>query len=505
MGKRVLVGVPVRQTPAILSEFLRGLSDLDTAGIELAFFFLDNNAIEESSALLQRFQQEYADTTIEAVPPDDDYLCDDAKHHWNDSLVWKVAHFKDRMVHAALEGHHDFLFLVDSDVVLPPQLLRHLVTLDKPVVSEVYWTSWSPNSQMLPQVWLRDQYSLFTKQRSESLTKDDEASRAAVFVKALRRPGVYRVGGLGGCTLMARAALARGLSFAEIDNVSLWGEDRHFCLRARANGVELWADTRYPPLHLYRAQDLARVPAYRARFDADFLAHPKLTLSMVVRNEASRWLRDALRAHRGFIHEAVIVDDASTDNTVDVIRRELDGVPVRLVRNAVSRFANEIQLRRQQWDESLASNPDWLLVLDADEILEPAAATVIPEILDQTDYGLIGLPLYDFWNATHYREDQWWNAHKTPRPFLVRYTPDFLYRWNETVQHCGRMPANLFEFNTASIDLRVKHMGWATAEEREQKHARYLNLDPDARYGVAEQYTSILDLNPNLVAWQDQP
>src|SRR5262249_5897926 len=162
----------------------------------------------------------------------------------------------------------------------------------------------------------------------------------------------------------------------------------------------------------------------------------------------------------------------STDKTLDLIRRALDGIPLHIARNETPRFANEVELRRQQWDLAVATNPDWLLVLDADEILESRAASVVPELARQTDYAGFGFDLYDFWSATHYREDPWWSAHKSPRPFLVRYTPDFDYVWRDAAQHCGRLPANIMELPNAAIDLRVKHMGWANATERERKHAR---------------------------------
>ena len=78
---------------------------------------------------------------------------------------------------------------------------------------------------------------------------------------------------------------------------------------------------------------------------------------MILRNEADGWLAEALEAHRPFIDDAVIIDDASTDKTVETVRRCLDGVPFHLVQNAQSRFANEIELRRQQWSETLSNRP----------------------------------------------------------------------------------------------------------------------------------------------------
>jgi Glycosyl transferase family 2 len=501
--QRILIGSPVRQTPRILDAFLRSLSELHTDGIELSFDFVDDNVVPESRALLRAFSEAHPRCRVHHVAADGEYVCDATTHHWNERLTRKVATFKDRIIGDARSESHDHLFLVDSDLVLPPQLLRHLASLNKAIVSEVFWTMWQPELPMLPQVWLRDRYTLFPHDPAESLTEKEALSRTSSFLKQLRRPGQVQVGGLGACTLISRSAIERGVNFSEIDNLSMPGEDRHFCIRARALDVELWADTRFPPLHLYREADLLRLEQYRARFAANFLEHPKLTLSMVVHNEANRWLAPALRAHRPFIQEAVVIDDASTDNTVDVVQRELDGLPLRLIRNHSSKFSNEIDLRRQQWDEAVASNPDWLLILDADEVLEPGAATVIPQLVKQTDYAVFGFELYDFWSPTHYREDTWWCAHRTPRPFLTRYNPDFRYLWSETAQHCGRMPANALELNSAATNLRVKHYGWADPAERARKHARYQALDPDARFGIREQYDSILDPSPTLLPWQE--
>ena len=44
-----------------------------------------------------------------------------------------------------------------------------------------------------------------------------------------------------------------------------------------------------------------------------------VTLSMITHNEAGRYLKDVLEQIRPCIDNAVIVDDCSSDNTVDII------------------------------------------------------------------------------------------------------------------------------------------------------------------------------------------
>ncbi|MCQ6559691.1 glycosyltransferase [Paenibacillus mendelii] len=228
----------------------------------------------------------------------------------------------------------------------------------------------------------------------------------------------------------------------------------------------------------------------------------KLTLSMIVRNEADRYLRRALEAHRDYIEEAVIIDDGSSDDTADVCRDMLSGIPLHLVRNKQSTYHNEVELRKQQWHETVSRKPDWILNMDADEWFEPGCRPLLDETLRQRQSDAIYFRLYDMWSETHYREDFYWRAHQTFRPFLIRYQADAAYEWKETPQHCGRFPQSIQYFSYNCHPLRVQHYGWVKPEDRRAKYDRYMRLDGEGRYGWIDQYTSILDEKPNLIPWE---
>lgn len=233
------------------------------------------------------------------------------------------------------------------------------------------------------------------------------------------------------------------------------------------------------------------------------MSTPKLTLSMIVKNEANRYLAQVLQAHRTYIDQAVIIDDGSTDETVQLCRELLDGIPLLLIENPASKFANEVELRKQQWDATVSTQPGWILNLDADEVFEDAFGQQVRGIIAGSGHDAVYFRLYDMWSQTQYREDLYWQAHRYYRPFLLRYRSDFTYRWLEKAQHCGRFPANISEFSYLCHPLRLKHYGWARAEDRRAKYERYMLLDKDARYGWKEQYESILDEHPHLVDWQE--
>lgn len=229
----------------------------------------------------------------------------------------------------------------------------------------------------------------------------------------------------------------------------------------------------------------------------------RITLSMIVRNEADRYLRRALESHRAYIDDAVIIDDGSTDDTVQVCREALDGIPLHLVSNPKSTFHNEVELRKQQWQETASRQPDWILNMDADEWFEAGKRDELKEIVRQPLADAVYFRLYDMWSETHYREDAYWQAHSMYRPFLVRFKRDTAYEWKETPQHCGRFPRSIAHFSYWCHPLRVQHFGWARSEDRQKKYDRYMKLDGDGTYGWKAQYDSILDPSPKLLPWEE--
>lgn len=515
---KVLIGTTVRQQPDILEEYLKSLKCLYRKNIICDYFFIDDNVDIKSKGLLKSFRENITENNVYVIESDSsniDYIKNENTHYWREELIWKVAKNKDIILKYALKNNYDYVFLVDSDIVLHPATLQHLLSLKKDIVSEIFWTKWNINSTELPQVWLSDLYDLFYKNRDEKITTNERNKRTMDFIKKLKTPGVYKVGGLGACTLISKDALSKGVSYSEIYNITFWGEDRHFCIRAAALGIELFVDTHFPAFHIYRKSDLKTLDLYK-RYIKDYPEYiflpgnrlakkdkNKITLAMILKNEADRYLKDVLLSVKDFISNAVIIDDASTDNSEFVCRTILKEVPLIYHKNNVSRFSNEVELRKQLWNLTLSTQPDWILCLYADEIFEEKIKSEIDKLINQPHYDVIGFRLFDFWNEKQYRADENWNAHLRYWPLLVRYQPFFEYRWKETPQHCGRFPVNIMALPSDKSEVRIKHMGWAKLEDRLNKYKRYAELDKDARYGIKEQYESILDKNPTLIDWDE--
>jgi tetratricopeptide (TPR) repeat protein len=175
---------------------------------------------------------------------------------------------KDRLLGKALELGCSHALVVDSNLMIPPPLAAHLVSLQLDIVAEVSWSEQEAGAWALPSVWLSDYYSLFGPELSAAAPSEQSAA-ANAFLAKLRQPGTYPVGAVSGCTLVSRSAIEAGASFKAIPNLSLAGDNRHFSVRAAALGLSLWVDTHYPPLRLDREADLGMALHFRSRWQIE--------------------------------------------------------------------------------------------------------------------------------------------------------------------------------------------------------------------------------------------
>jgi tetratricopeptide (TPR) repeat protein len=260
MTQRLVVTSVVRHTGAVLEQFLTGLERLDTQEPAPSFVFVDDTGDVVAANMLAAFGEQRPGVVV--IPADEALVAtsfssdgaqpDNAQPY---GTVWRVAAMKDALLAEAVSLGAGHVLLVDSSLVLPPPLASHLLSLGLDIVSEVFWSAWQEGAPALPNVWLSDQYNFFPPELARAGTNEQSAA-AHEFVTRLRDDGTYLVGGLGGCTLISRAALDAGVSFKALPNLTFWGDDRHFSLRATALGFPLWADTHFAPLHLYRECDL---------------------------------------------------------------------------------------------------------------------------------------------------------------------------------------------------------------------------------------------------------
>jgi len=227
---------------------------------------------------------------------------------------------------------------------------------------------------------------------------------------------------------------------------------------------------------------------------------------MLVKDEASRELSKTLnvfnlclKRFRSVCDKLIILDDHSTDDTFNVCKNVADEIYVA----SQSFFAtDDLKLRKMLWDKAIkkANDNDWIFCLDADELLcfehIPYIKYIFKTVSTQID--AIGCKLYDMWSTREYRDDKYWQAHKHYWAMAVRYKKDYDYTWFDKTLHCGRLPKNAAQ-SMLPTQIPIMHMGYALESERIKKHNRYMEIDPDGKNGILEQYKDILNDYPNLV------
>lgn len=225
---KVLIAAPLRQEPRIFREYQEALDRLYIpAGVSVERFYVVNDCPEVIPLIRGRYT---------VMDTGDIYQKADNDHVWTMRNLNKMPMLRNETVREALS--YDYLFSVDTDLVLQPETLQTLLNADKDIVSEIFWTNGWCNA------WMYDQASGMTEE--------------------WKTPGLYRVGMTGACTLIKTEVLRRGVDYTPIPNIrnALWGEDRWFCIRAACAGVEMWVDTHYPAEHLFTA---AMYEAYMRR------------------------------------------------------------------------------------------------------------------------------------------------------------------------------------------------------------------------------------------------
>lgn len=259
---KILVGSPVRQKSRVLKEFLVGLEEAEKGQNKVTYFFVDDNTETASSDLLKTF----AEKNDVIIKKGSDLYNEDAHydgHVWHAANLARITVYKNAMISYCIDNGFDYLFLIDSDIVIDKRSMLQLLSNNVDIVSNVFWSQWRKNGILTPQCfWIPDIY-IQDKAFNVPMTFEEAHAIKMDMVEKLKKPGLYKVDGLGACTMISRKALEMGVSFKEIPNLRIPGEDRPFCIRAGALGIDLYMDSTYPAYHINKEIYLDRVDEFK--------------------------------------------------------------------------------------------------------------------------------------------------------------------------------------------------------------------------------------------------
>lgn len=224
----------------------------------------------------------------------------------------------------------------------------------------------------------------------------------------------------------------------------------------------------------------------------------KLVAVMQVRNEAL-YLQGCLDHLRPFVDGFVVLDDGSTDGTLELLQREprmLD-----LIRNApVTPHAwDEPGNRRRVLESAAAQGADWVLCCDADERYETAFLRRLRNLAAAYPAGgkvCVSVVFRELWNSpVRFRIDGIWGSKRRNRffglPREIRFDASkaFHGEWfPDQVRVAGKVvadPGHLYHLKSIRRSDRVRRRDF------------YQALDPDSRF-QAEGYAYLAEEGPEL-------
>lgn len=292
---KVLVGSVVRKNPHVIAAFLRTLAwQRLRAKLDVSYHFITDYAPMDEALkplavldLLENFKKDH-EVTLEHHGDNKggDYGEGTETRQWQPTAWHRVGALKNRILQHVLSGAFDACWLVDADVLCDPTTLQSLWDTREPIVAGVYWTHWQKPNQYAsgtvhagPQVWLRHPYQLSGRGYTEAEFRD-----------VLIRRGKVRVWGLGACTLIHRGAIEKGVNFSPAGTLPPGpmsdGEDRHFCWKADALHLPMYADAWPDIYHAYHPEEYGEIDRRLEQLNTVELldAVPGQLVSAVLRN-----------------------------------------------------------------------------------------------------------------------------------------------------------------------------------------------------------------------------
>ncbi|MGA1871584.1 MAG: glycosyltransferase [bacterium] len=208
----------------------------------------------------------------------------------------------------------------------------------------------------------------------------------------------------------------------------------------------------------------------------------RVLCAMRIKNEAEH-IHQVLSQALVLCQRAFIFDDHSTDETVAICQSF--GSQVRVIESPFNDF-NEARDKNFLLKKIIEADPEWVLWIDGDEVLERSGPEKLKYTIDNTR-GIVAYSLHIsyVWNdPQHIRVDGIFGRFNRLSLFRLKdqnvkqlYFPAGRAT---TGFHCGNVPKGLVG-KTKELNVRLKHFGYMSKEKRRTKYEWYTTMDPNNR------------------------
>ena len=213
------------------------------------------------------------------------------------------------------------------------------------------------------------------------------------------------------------------------------------------------------------------------------MSENKIVATYRVKNEA-RFIEQSLKSVIDICSEIVILDDNSTDETVEICS-SFDKVTDIIKQKELS--LDETRDRNRLFETARKLGSDFILSVDGDEVFMPGASDILFEELStiHTNSNVFEFQFLTLWdNLNTIRVDGIFGYYWQKRLLRMKnQTASLLFSENDNPGnlHCGSIPPTSMGFNApAKSNVKIFHLASLDDEVRKRKYEYYIKTDPDS-------------------------
>lgn len=239
-SETVLVCSLIHNREWMLENFLEKLINIDYPSKNIYFYFIVNNSTKETIEIITKIRKKMELKNILFEIDFYDFENTDLERKWSNNLIYHMAEMRTMCLKKSKQLGIDYIFSVDSDILVPKYLLKQLIYRQLPVISPIFFATWNVSKYFnFPQVWQNNILDI---------------SKNSFFRSASK---YYEVGFLGAITLIDIRKIGE-IDYHSWPNNQLFGEDRAFCTKLSLNNIKMYADCSFDIMHMDSIKDFKK-------------------------------------------------------------------------------------------------------------------------------------------------------------------------------------------------------------------------------------------------------